>query len=198
MSYRFCIAGLVVLCTLGVALPHPTAARAYTTIPGYPEFRAAEPAAAQPDTAVSFYRPRPEDFRPCYEADSANAEVQSWEQYWRWVTIFYAGNIIARGWLDECAHLIEGIEEHPRRTELITLLNDLGQRAAGEWAKDNGVRLISSRDVFGWREDLRAAVRLRPATEDRITALVAALQSVSESLTDRLDKPGSEFVPAPF
>jgi|GEM_PF-5172116 len=157
--------------------------------------RAIKPDPARHDTTAILYRPRADDFRPLYEADTANREEQSWEQYWRWVTTFYTGNVIARGWLDECAALLAGLDRHRLHSELIVAMNRLGRYAVAEWAKDNGVRLISSRDVFRWRNELRAVNRDPGEEADRAPAILAEVRRIESVVLARLDRAGSEGIP---
>ncbi len=140
------------------------------------------------DSAGILYTPRPGDFRPRFESDAANREKQGWEEYWRWITAFYGGNLIARGWIEECDRLLAGLDTAPSRDELVRRMNILGRLAAAEWAKDNGVRRISSRDIFAWRDQLRAAVTGRHAGGDRATILLVTLRDIEAEVIDRLSE----------
>jgi|GEM_PF-1825248 len=122
------------------------------------------------DSAGILYSPLAGDFRPRYEEDEANNARQSWGEYWKWVLTFYSGNLLARGWTRECENILERVQQSEQRIQLMTKMSILGRLVAAEWAKDNSVRRIGSRDVRQWRSWLREA-----AGRGRITNIQSLL-----------------------
>lgn len=109
------------------------------------------------DSAGVLYSPRAEDFRPRYVEDETNRARQSWQQYWKWVQIFYSGNLLARGWTRECEVILERVQAPGQRIRLTARMNVLGRMVVAEWAKDNAVRRIGRKDIRQWRSRLRDA-----------------------------------------
>src|SRR4051794_6407605 len=56
---------------------------------------------AEGDEAAAVYTPNMDDFRPEYDRDTVNSRVQTWNQYWGWVSDYYRGNIFSVGWVKE-------------------------------------------------------------------------------------------------
>ena len=104
-----------------------------------------------------WYEPRPEDFRPYYDRDAANRGRQTWEQYWKWVRSFYAGNFFTRGWNDRASWLVENIRSEAERDRLRTELNAMGREIAADWAKDYDTRTIDSADLLTWGKMMEKA-----------------------------------------
>jgi len=109
------------------------------------------------DSAGVLYSPRAEDFRPRYVEDETNRARQSWRQYWKWVQMFYSGNLLARGWTRECEVILERVQASEPRIRLTARMNMLGRMVVAEWAKDNAVRRIGRADIRQWRSRLRDA-----------------------------------------
>src|SRR6185503_3358354 len=86
------------------------------------------------------------DRRPCdswfdlaWSEDAANREVQSRQDYLKWVDSFYAGSVLIPGWSSRQAELRAGLD--PQDSSLAgERLERLGRLLASEWAKDNRIR----------------------------------------------------------
>ncbi|MFC1529862.1 hypothetical protein ACFL6R_03995 [Gemmatimonadota bacterium] len=113
------------------------------------------------DTAGIFYLPVSEHFRLRYELDQRNRNRQRWNRYWGWIKTFYAGNILARGWTEQCGRILEALPADYEREALIGRMNVLGRLIAAEWAKDNNVRVIATSDLQRWGGQMRRAMRRR-------------------------------------
>jgi hypothetical protein len=122
------------------------------------------------DTAGIFYSPVSEHFRLRYELDQRNHPRQRWNQYWGWIETFYAGNILARGWTEQCGRILEALPADYDREALIGRMNVLGRLIAAEWAKNNGVRVIATSDLQRWGGQMRRAMR-RQEQDDPVPVL---------------------------
>jgi hypothetical protein len=143
-----------------------------------------DPARASDET-VAPYAAKPEDFRPEYDRDRVNKRVQTWNQYWRWVAGFYKGNAFSEGWTKEVERTVATVNA-PIRQELTKTLNDVGKRIAGEWAKDNGVRKISTDDLRRWRAALDTARGRKDKTGKTLKATLSEIQKeISRKMKDR-------------
>jgi len=94
-----------------------------------------------------------------YEADQGNQEVQTQEEYLKWVKRFYRGWALSPyswNWLVQNA--LEKAEPG-HREELGALLASIGWRVSGEWAKDDKHRSINSRNLMTWGDALKLALR---------------------------------------
>jgi hypothetical protein len=84
---------------------------------------------------------------PCFDqawyGDARNREIQSREEYLKWVDSFYDGSVIVPGWTrrqqELCASL-PPLEASIAESGLVTL----GRLVASEWAKDNRLRRVDS------------------------------------------------------
>ena len=133
--------------------------------------------------AEDWYIPNAEDFRPEYERDRANQKVQTWNEYWGWITSFYNGNILSSGWTRGARATVDVVESGTKQKELIKLANLLGKTISSEWAKDGGVRKISTADLMHWNGVLIAAQRAENGSGDQ---LKAALLQVSAQVARKL------------
>jgi hypothetical protein len=66
---------------------------------------------------------------------------------------------------------------------LVVRLNDLGKRISMEWAKDNGVRKVSTGDLSGWNAMINQARRAETGSGARLKAV---LKSVDAEVTRKL------------
>lgn len=118
-------------------------------------------------------------FRRRYEADAANKARQSWKEHHEWVRVFYEGKRLppVPGWRARQEEILRRIPpaEHAR---LRPRLDATGALLASEWAKDNGVRKVSTHDLQHWGRRFSDAAR-DPA------ALDAALHEVHAELEKR-------------
>jgi len=130
-----------------------------------------------------WYIPNAEDFRPEYERDRANQKVQTWNDYCGWITSFYNGNIFSSGWTRGARATVDVVESGTKQKELIKLANLLGKTISSEWAKDDGVRKISTADLMRWNSVLISARRAENGSGDQ---LEAALLQVSAQVARKM------------
>jgi hypothetical protein len=134
-------------------------------------------ARAADERSTGWYSPQEADFRPVYKRDQANKTVQSWGEYWGWVQTFYAGNWLSSGWTSDCKNIIAGVKLVSKYKELQSLLNPLGRKIAGEWAKDNDVRKIDTEDLQRWGDQMRSAKAKDAGTGDELKRVILTIQS---------------------
>lgn len=121
--------------------------------------------------ACSLFRPAtdsqawPEDlpdrayFEAIYEADSANQKLQSKQAYLTWIIRFYQGSALyQRGWNDLVPDVVEGIEPEAQQQALEQQLHVIGKKIAGDWAKDNSVRQITTAHLATWGQAMNESV----------------------------------------
>lgn len=122
-------------------------------------------------------------FRAAYDADAANRAKQSWDEYKGWVQKFYEGQRFPPipGWSKKQDELSR---THAGRPEVRAQLDNTGKLLAGEWAKDNGVRKVSTSDLQSWSK------RFEAASKDA-DALLAALREVEQQVRSRTGRPGA-------
>ena len=104
------------------------------------------------------YQPVEKEFRSVYEKDMPNKQVQSWDEYWDWIKKFYGGTWLTKGWNQQADKLLADVTDFEVREHVATEINRLGKLVAGEWAKDNNVRKITTRDVRKWGKELNQAL----------------------------------------
>jgi hypothetical protein len=109
------------------------------------------------DSTGLIYVPDERHFRARYDIDADNQALQSWDEYWEWVKVFYSGNLLARGWIIECRKIVDRINDLDQKDRAIQKMNVLGRLIAAEWARDNSVRLIDTGDIRQWLLWLREA-----------------------------------------
>jgi len=118
--------------------------------------------------------------RALFEAEWRNSPdnrpLQSREEYLLWVTRFYTGYGAVPGWLSMTAQVLQRIPSVEHDAIEARLL-ELGGRIGAEWAKDNSVRLLSTRSAGVWRDALLEALARNElnAYLDRLAADVEAL-----------------------
>ena len=117
-------------------------------------------------------------FRERYEQDAANRQRQSFEEYSDWVKTFYEGKRFppVPGWRKREEDLLR---HHHANHELRHALHETGRLLASEWAKDNGVRRVSTNDLQAWGK------RFESAAKDPV-ALRAALDEVQAEVKKRM------------
>ena len=116
-------------------------------------------------------------FQARYEADAANKAKQSWKEYRDWVQRFYDGQKFPpiAGWAKREAELVAKAPAARGDIERV------GRLIASEWAKDNGVRKVSTADLQAWGKSFSDAAK-------DPQALVAALARVEAEVGSRLAK----------
>lgn len=139
---------------------------------------------AIPDSAGVFYSPVSEHFRWPYELDRLNRPRQRWQRYWSWVQTFYEGNLLARGWTEQCGRILDALPGAFHPEDLIGRMNVLGRLVAAEWAKNNALRRISTRDLRQWGALLRRAIRKRDP--DDPVPVLEAFNQVEVAVYQRL------------
>lgn len=127
-----------------------------------------------PDTPWPAEVQEPTSFSAVWRSDAVNQPLQTETEYLTWVLRFYEGFNMVPGWLSMSEQVGTRLTERERAAVAATL-EVLGTRMATEWAKDNSVRLVSTRMVAVWRDALLEAL----AQED----LPAYLQKLDEDLT---------------
>jgi hypothetical protein len=113
---------------------------------------------------VGWYTPTENDFRREYERDTTNQKLQTWNQYWSWVTTFYNGTKLYPGWSSQAQSTIRLVKSKQKQAELIVLLNELGKQISMEWAKDREAGKISTADLIRWGPTINAARRAENGT----------------------------------
>ena len=94
-----------------------------------------------------------EYFEAAFEEDELAQQYQTKADYLLWITHFYNGYSIAPGWISLTEQVKERLEE-PYRSEVALRLYHLGGRIGSEWAKDNKVRVLDTRNAAVWRDAL--------------------------------------------
>lgn len=135
-------------------------------------------------TDAALYQPREEDFRPSYDRDKANAERQSWKEYWDWIESFYRGNAFDAGWTKRSQALFENLGTEEARGEIRAGPNTLGRTISAEWAKDNGVRKIDTNELRSFAKRLQDAKKKDDGTGQTLQAEIEAVRAdVARELT---------------
>jgi hypothetical protein len=132
--------------------------------------------AREPDIDERWYTPLPEDFRPHYDRDTTNRAKQTWEQYWRWVKVFYEGNLISAGWTQRSERLVTVIKSDPEQKKLRSIINAVGKEIGAEWAKDYAVRKINSADLLAWGKKLEEAKARDDGTGGELQRTIASIR----------------------
>jgi hypothetical protein len=126
---------------------------------------------------VGWYTPSENDFRREYERDMANQRLQTWNQYWSWVTTFYNGTTLTPGWSSQTRSSIGLVKSKQKRDELIILANELGKQISREWAKDRGAGKISTADLIRWSPTIAAARRDENGSGERLKEAVLKVRA---------------------
>ena len=98
-----------------------------------------------------------EYFEAAFRADPEVVRYQTKDEYLLWVIRFYNGFNLAPGWLSLTRQVLEGLEE-PYRSEVSERIYLIGGIISSEWAKDNEVRLLDTRNVSVWGDALVEAL----------------------------------------
>ena len=118
---------------------------------------------ADPVALVESWRPY---FIAAYERDLRNAQRQSFDDYWRWVTSFLlVGGSGYPGWLEQTTSAVARIRDQSARQRLSEHSWEVGKRIAAEWSKDSACRKIYSNPFQGrpnlldWGRTIQRAAR---------------------------------------
>jgi hypothetical protein len=137
-----------------------------------------------PAALVDTWRPF---FSAEYKRDQRNAQRQSFDEYWRWVTGFLlVGGSGYPGWLEQTTSAVAGIRDQATRQRMSECSWELGKRIAAEWSKDSACRKIYSNPFQGrpnlldWGRKIQRAAR-----EDRGDG--SALERVLDSISADID-----------
>jgi hypothetical protein len=96
-------------------------------------------------------------FKAAFQEDGLASAYQTEEDYLIWVTRFYNGFSLAPGWLNLTEQVKDRLDE-PYRSEVALRLYHLGGRIGSEWAKDNEVRVLDTRNAAVWHDALIEAL----------------------------------------
>jgi hypothetical protein len=110
-----------------------------------------------------------EYFKRVYRADPANAGKQSEAVY-----LDYAlgrRGLAAETWSGLIAATLKKLSPDVSGS-IIARLWELGNRALGEWAKDNGVRAFDEKPLRSWADKLKKARAQDPGDGSRITVVL--------------------------
>lgn len=159
--------------------------------------RASRPESVKLKHGKLLYKPVEKEFRSVYEKDVRNKQVQRWDEYWDWIKKFYGGTWLTKGWNQQADKLLAAVTNYEAREQVATEINRLGKLVAGEWAKDNNVRKITTGDVRKWGKALNQA-REKEKGSGRVlaTKLISILMEAETKL--RLGLKEFEFTPVEF
>lgn len=94
-----------------------------------------------------------------YNADTANADIQSEHSYLTWVVRFYNGSeFYSRGWIKMTNELMEQVSRPEEADEIRAHIDSIGQLVAAEWAKKIGTRKVVLRHVSVWGNALLESI----------------------------------------
>lgn len=133
--------------------------------------------------STALYAPKADDFREAYKSDTANQAKQSWEDYHGWVLTFYRGNFLDEGWTAHAKRLTSRIKNVELRSMTVDSMNRLGKKIAAEWAKDNDVRRISSKDVAAWGRLIDDAAKLDDGTGEKVRSALTKIDALAMQKT---------------
>lgn len=122
-------------------------------------------------------------FIQAYEQDEETRRYQTEDEYLLWVTRFYEGYQLAPGWLELTRRVLERLDE-PEQSEVSKQLYNLGRRIGSEWAKDNNVRQLDTRNVSVWGDAL-----IESLNQDDLDNYITKVEEDIDSLiSGKLDK----------
>ena len=129
-------------------------------------------------------------FLQLYQQDPGNAKIQNLDQYLAWVISFYQGTeLYPKGWNSISADLMYKLPDPALASEVQNKLERIGLLIAGEWAKSNQTRLITTRHVAIWGNALQKSAEQggMPELLDRVTIDVEDLLArrlTAEAITE--------------
>jgi hypothetical protein len=117
-------------------------------------------------------------FRAEWRESVDNQPLQGEDEYFLWVTRFYEGYGAVPGWLNMTTQVLQRLPA-AQRDAIGARLFELGGRIGAEWAKDNSVRLLTTRSAGVWRDALLEALARDELDSylDRLSTDVDALLS---------------------
>lgn len=133
----------------------------------------------------------PQNFPPIdyyqniYDRDSDNQDLQSREEYLKWVKRFYRGwDLYQDGWQSTTNDILLGVEDPAERRRMELKLFHLGKLMSAEWAKQSPQRNIQTRELSIWGQALLKA--LNQDKEEKLVDMVT--QDVKALLDRKLDR----------
>ncbi len=122
-------------------------------------------------------------FVEAFEADKANKEVQTQQEYLTWIVRFYNGwELYGRGWTKMTNELLEQIDDPAQAKEIKLKVDRIGRQVSAEWAKKSDTRTIYLRHVSIWGNAL-----LESLDRDQALELVTRVnQDVDDLLAHRI------------
>lgn len=106
-----------------------------------------------------------------YDRDARNAGLQPLAEYLTWIKRFYQGwELYPTGWHLIARDLTAKIADPALQADVEFELRQLGVAIAGEWAKDNAARRITSRHIAIWGNALQKSAE-RAETLDMLTRI---------------------------
>ncbi len=127
-------------------------------------------------------------FEAVFQEDDLARQYQSEDDYLLWVTRFYNGYSLAPGWLNLTEQVKDRLDE-PYRSEVSAKLYHLGGRIGSEWAKDNGVRVLDTRNSAVWRDALIEAL----SQNDLDNYIIRVEEDIGSLFTGDLNKEDITF-----
>jgi hypothetical protein len=115
-----------------------------------------------------------------YRGDLSNQRSQSWREYRGWVRTFYEGNLMSEGWSRFGEVTVSAVKPPEARRAVVTQVNELGRIIGLEWAKDSGVRRISTTDLKRWNAVIAAARRSDDGSGRRTIDALRAVRGMVE------------------
>ena len=95
-----------------------------------------------------------------YQLDAVNQQVQSQEEYLKWVKRFYHGWALSPySWDWMTKNALDQTALASDRALVQELLASIGYRVSGEWAKDSNQRQINSVNLLTWGDALKMSVK---------------------------------------
>ena len=108
--------------------------------------------------------------------ESASPEVL--QAHLQWIIKFYKGTAIyPNGWLRVTDRFLASLDDPGAAESLRKRMKSLGIEIANEWARDNDVRLINSRNMLTWGNALKTAAT-RQEHEQFISKIEIDVQSL--------------------
>jgi hypothetical protein len=142
---------------------------------------------ADPAALVESWQPY---FIAEHARDQRNAQRQSFDEYWRWVTDFLlVGGSGYPGWIEQTRRAVVGVRDPSAQQRLSERALLLGKRIAAEWSKDSACRKIYSNPLQG-RPNLldwgRAIQRASRGDQGDGRALERAVDSIGADIDSAL------------
>lgn len=138
----------------------------------------------QPASKAAFkpISPDRDAFQAAYDAAPTNHKHQSFEEYFRWLQAFYAGNFAEAGWNRRCAAKLDKLEfDSTTGAKLTSKMTELGNVLAAEWAKDRRVGKIKNADLMTYGKRIE---KIQSAT-DLLQELDAILAEAKASIEQK-------------